>query len=111
MKIHVCMYFARHLSLTPPPAPSFFHTDGHGVSLAFGVTYDGINIDAASGLPLPTGLHNFSAASKEAIHIGMAAVALSGGSVRGVNATLAQSFFGASAGSRDPIGACGFNAC
>eukprot|EP01132_Coremiostelium_polycephalum_P011343 gene11343-13890_t len=54
-----------------------FHTDGAGVNEACGYTYDGHAIDYTSG-ELASPLHNFSAPSKESIHLGMLALALLG---------------------------------
>lgn len=65
----------------------WFATDGNGLAAAYGVTNDGIDIDAHTGLPLPAGVHNFSAASKEAIHVGLMALALTAGANRYAPAT------------------------
>ncbi len=54
-----------------------FNVDGLGVNRASGLTYDGHGIDYDTGLPhLPA--HSFSAASKECIHLGLLALALTG---------------------------------
>jgi hypothetical protein len=70
---------------------SFFHTDGVGVNITLGVTYDGTAIDPTTGIPDRAGLHTFSAASKEFIHLSLLAWAVNG-------SDLALSFFQTSAG-------------
>eukprot|EP00698_Gefionella_okellyi_P009310 TRINITY_DN2361_c0_g1_i3.p1 TRINITY_DN2361_c0_g1~~TRINITY_DN2361_c0_g1_i3.p1 ORF type:complete len:435 (+),score=91.75 TRINITY_DN2361_c0_g1_i3:65-1306(+) len=67
-----------------------FHTDGVGVSIGAGTTYDGHGIDSLTGLPIEGGLHTFSAASKEALHLALLAFALR-------NDPYALSFFAISA--------------
>lgn len=57
---------------------SWFHTDLVGVSLKHGLSYDGHALDPVTGLLQDGGLHNFSAASKEFIHLGLIAWALQG---------------------------------
>lgn len=55
--------------------------DGHFSSLAVGangVTFDGFALNRVTGKPIVSQRHNFTAASKESLHLGMLALALSG---------------------------------
>ncbi|EGG13816.1 hypothetical protein DFA_11577 [Cavenderia fasciculata] len=54
-----------------------FCKDGAGLNALTGYTYDGRTIDYTTG-QLTSPLHNFSAPSKESIHLGMAALAVMG---------------------------------
>lgn len=54
-----------------------FATNGNGLNTKVGVTYDGTQIDENTGLQHAP-LHDFSAASKESIHLGLLALALDG---------------------------------
>uniref|UniRef100_A0A914VFS2 GPI anchored protein n=1 Tax=Plectus sambesii TaxID=2011161 RepID=A0A914VFS2_9BILA len=62
-----------------------FATDRIGINYASGLTYDGTSIDYTTGLPHPGGLHEFSAASKEAVHVSLLALAIEGKSKYAVN--------------------------
>ena len=68
----------------------FFHMDGVALNLSLGITFDGTGIDPKSGSPDPSQRHDFSAASKEFIHLGLMAWALNGNDI-------AQLFFQQSA--------------
>lgn len=54
-----------------------FATHGNGLNVNAAVTYDGTQIDEDTGLQHAP-LHDFSAASKESIHLGLLALALDG---------------------------------
>ncbi|KAF2071198.1 hypothetical protein CYY_007484 [Polysphondylium violaceum] len=68
-----------------------FQTDGVGINIATGYTYDGHALDYSTGEIASYGLHNFSAPSKESIHLGMLARALI--STNGINVPNALDFF------------------
>ena len=57
---------------------SFYGQDGVGFDYNTGFTFDGHMLDYTSGDLAPGGLHNFSAPSKESLHIGMLTLCLSG---------------------------------
>uniref|UniRef100_A0A914W241 Endo-beta-1,2-glucanase SGL domain-containing protein n=1 Tax=Plectus sambesii TaxID=2011161 RepID=A0A914W241_9BILA len=61
-----------------------FATDRVGLNYASALTYDGTPIDYDTGLP-HKGLHEFSAASKESVHVSLLALALDGKSAFAVN--------------------------
>jgi len=63
-----------------------FQSDGVGINMATGYTYDGHALDYSTGDIASYGLHNFSAPSKESIHLGMLAKALVGSNLNGPNA-------------------------
>ncbi|KAE9547070.1 hypothetical protein FO519_009720 [Halicephalobus sp. NKZ332] len=52
-----------------------FATDKVGLNYKHGLTYDGTSLNYSTGLP-DGGLHDFSAASKESVHLGLLALAL-----------------------------------
>lgn len=54
-----------------------FHQDQIGYCAANGLTYDGRSINITSG-EAADGLHEFSASSKESLHVGLLALALNG---------------------------------
>jgi len=54
-----------------------FATDKIGLNYKHGLTYDGTSLNYSTGLP-DGGLHDFSAASKESVHLGLLALAISG---------------------------------
>eukprot|EP01129_Flabellula_baltica_P008794 TRINITY_DN3526_c0_g1_i1.p1 TRINITY_DN3526_c0_g1~~TRINITY_DN3526_c0_g1_i1.p1 ORF type:complete len:477 (+),score=86.60 TRINITY_DN3526_c0_g1_i1:13-1443(+) len=56
----------------------FFHQPDIGVNLESGLSYDGCPIDYETGVALKDQLHQFSAASKESLHVSMLALYLSG---------------------------------
>jgi len=58
---------------------SQFHSDKVGINEASGLTYDGTQIDFDTGKP-HTPLHDFSASSKESLHVSVLALALQGDS-------------------------------
>jgi hypothetical protein len=62
-------------------AQASFHADGVGLDAASGLTFDGHALSWQTGELLPGGLHAFSAASKEAIHTSLLALALRNNSV------------------------------
>ncbi len=62
------------LILRAASAESAFTQDGIGLSETFGVTYDGSNLNYSTGQPIA--VHPFSAASKEAFHAALLALAL-----------------------------------
>jgi hypothetical protein len=51
-----------------------FHCDGVGVDWTTGLTFDGSGIDPSTLLPNGSLRHNFSAASKEALHLQLLAM-------------------------------------
>lgn len=55
-----------------------FHADNVGYNTATGLTYDGTTLDLQTGQANASGLHHFSAASKEAIQIMLYARAVNG---------------------------------
>jgi len=55
-----------------------FHQNNVGYNSANGMTYDGTLLDPTSGIANLAGLHQFSAASKESIHIMILAHAVAG---------------------------------
>jgi hypothetical protein len=55
-----------------------FHQNGIGYNTANGMTYDGTLLDPLTGLHNLSGLHPFSAASKEALHVMLLAHAING---------------------------------
>ena len=60
---------------------AFAAADGVGVDTASGLTYDGHALDYATGALLPGGLHAFSAASKECVHVALLALAVGNSSL------------------------------
>lgn len=54
-----------------------FHRDGVGYNWMSGLTYDGHGVNFTSG-ELAEPVHNFSAASKESVHLSLLALAVSG---------------------------------
>ena len=53
-----------------------FHCDGVGIDLTTGMTFDGIGIDAKTLEPISAQRHNFSASSKEGLHLSLLAMAI-----------------------------------
>jgi hypothetical protein len=55
-----------------------FVTENWALGSNNGVTFDGVALDDTTGLPIgPNGRHNFTAASKESLHLAMLALAIS----------------------------------
>lgn len=52
--------------------------NGVGVDKTTGLTLDGIRVDVKTGELLPESLHQFTASSKESIHLGLMAQVLEG---------------------------------